>query len=175
MKHFLEKIVLAGAFVLGCADVSLETSHSEEPMITYRSLPPSFIDGEAFEEPEISDPPSEPFFVPSANCKTYARPGDGHFVNLFPTVSCQRFSYSLLVPESGVQLRFHDAFGEVDPCNDQLYFGPASLSGLLPGGGYFCYVTISPEAEECLCHDKPCQLSQQHRGWYQCGGPDGLL
>lgn len=175
MKHFLEKIVLAGAFVLGCADVSLETPHSEEPTITYRSLPPSFVDEEILEESEISDPAVEPFFEPAAECKTYARPSGEYFSAPPKNISCQRFSYSMLVPESGVQLRFHDAFGEVDPCNDQLYSGPASLAGLLPGGGFFCYVTISPEAEECRCHDEPCQPSQQHRGWYQCGGPDGLF
>lgn len=175
MKHALEKIVVTGAFFGGCADVSLEPLRPEEPIIAYRSFPPFSVDGETGGESEIFDTAWESFFEPAADCKAYARPGDSYFSNNFPTVSCQRFSYSLLIPESGVQLRFHDAFGNVDPCNDQLFFGPASLSGLLPGGGYFCYVTISPEAEECFCHDEPCPPSQQHRGWYQCGGPDGLF
>lgn len=175
MKHTLETILVAGAFLGGCADVSLEPLHPEEPIIAYRSLPPSFVDGETGEESEILNTTPEPFFERSADCKTYAFAGDEYVVNSFPNVSCHRFSYVLFVPESGVQLRFHDAFGTVEPCNDQLFFGPAFLSGLLSGGGYFCYISISPEAEECSCHGEPCQPSQQHRGWYQCGGPERLF
>ena len=170
MRHCLEKMLLASAVVGGCADISLAPFH-EQPTLAYRSLPPSFADEEAPEETEISEL-SEPFFAPSADCKPYARPGDAYLTNQFPTISCPRFSYSLLVPASGVQLRLHDAFGDVDPCLDMQYFGPASLAGLLSGSGYVCYVTISPEAEECLCHGEPCRPSQQHRGWYQCGGPE---
>lgn len=143
----------------------------ETPSTEWRYRPfadEDVMESDAFEE----ELPRQRLFQPSPDCKEYAHTGIDYFSNDFAGLSCSPANYSFLIPEPGVQLRFHNALGEVDPCNDAFYFGPASLAGFLPGEGSFCYATISPEAEDCLCRDEPCQPSQGHRGWYQCGGPE---
>jgi len=171
MKHCLEKMLFSLALTGACGTPP-DGPFEETSSIEWRYRPfanEEMESGGGAAQEELS---REHFFQPSLNCKEYAHTGIDSSADDFAGISCSPANYSFLVPESGVQLRFHNALGEVDPCNDAFYFGPASLAGFLPGEGSFCYATISPEAENCLCRDEPCQPSQGHRGWYQCGGPE---
>ncbi|MDP3639603.1 MAG: hypothetical protein Q8R53_00165 [Nanoarchaeota archaeon] len=169
MKISLEQMLFTIALAGACGAPPGEPFEETPPIERrYRSFPHE----EGGEDAPPEEHQREHLFQPSPDCKEYAHTGIDLSADDFAGISCFPVNYSFLIPAPGVQLRFHNAFGEVDPCHDAFYFGPASLAGFLPGEGSFCYATISPEAEDCLCRDEPCQPSQGHRGWYQCGSPD---